>query len=66
MIQIAVTYNLASIAKMGYKDTDNYGIFVKFRGAQEEDDEGEEREQAQDQAMVHVAPFLGQVMDVVG
>ena len=33
LILIAVTYNLASIAKMGYKDTDNNGIFVKVRGA---------------------------------
>ena len=66
LIQIAVTYNLASITKMGYKDTDNNGIFVKVRGAQEEDDEGEEGEQAQDQAMVRAAPSLGQVMDVLG
>ena len=41
LILIIVTYNLASIAKMGYKDIDNNGIFVKVRGAQEEDDEGE-------------------------
>ena len=62
LILIAVTYNLASIAKMGYKDTDNNGIFVKVLGAQEEDDEGEEGELAQDQA----APSFGQVMDVLG
>ena len=59
LIQIAVTYNLASIAKMGYKDIDNNGIFVKVRGTQEEDGEGEEGDQAQDQAMVHAAPSLG-------
>ena len=47
---------------MGYKDTDNNGIFVKVRGAQEEDDEGEEGEPFQDPA----APTLGQVMDVLG
>ena len=41
MILMAVTYNLASITKMSYKDTDNNGIFVKVRGAQDEDDEGE-------------------------
>ena len=51
---------------MGYKDTDNNGIFVKVHGAQEEDDEGEEGEQAQDQAMVHAAPSFGRVMDVLG
>ena len=51
---------------MGYKDTDNNGIFVKVHGAQEEDDEGEKREQAQDQAIVLAAPFLGQVMDMLG
>ena len=43
LILIIVTYNLASIAKMGYKDTDNNRIFVKVRGAQEEEDEGEEQ-----------------------
>ena len=59
---IAVTYNLASIAKMGYKDTNNNGIFVKVRGTQKEDDEGEEEEPTQDQT----TPFFGQVMDVLG
>ena len=44
LILIAVTYNLASIAKIGYKDTDNNGIFIKVCGAQEEDYEGEEGE----------------------
>ena len=56
MVQIAVVYNLASIAKMGYKDPDNNKNFVKMRG-----DEGEEDEPAQ-------APethTLGQVMDVL-
>ena len=62
LISIAVTYNLASIAKMGYKDTDNNGIFVKVHGTQEEDDEGEEGEQTQDSA----TPILGQIMDVLG
>ena len=66
LIQIAVTYNLASIAKMGYKDTDNNGIFVKVRCTQKEDDEGEEGEQAQNQAMAYAALSLGQVMDVLG
>ena len=50
MIPIAVTYNLASIAKMRYKDKDNNKIFVKVRGAYDEDDEGEKGEQAQDSA----------------
>ena len=62
LILIAVTYNLASIAKIDYKDTDNNGIFIKVRDAQEEDDEGEEGEPAQDQ----VVPILGQVVDVLG
>ena len=56
MVQIVVVYNLASIAKMGYKDLDNTGNFIKMRG-----DEGEEDEPAQ-------APethTLGQVMDVL-
>ena len=46
LILITVTYNLASIANMGYKDTDNNGIFEKVRGALKEDDEGEKGEQA--------------------
>ena len=54
-IPIAVTYNLASITKMGYKDKDNNGIFVKVQGAHDEDDEGEEGEEAQDPA----TPTLG-------
>ena len=60
MIPIVVTYNLASIAKMGYKDKDNNGIFVKVRGAHDEDDEGEKGEQAQDPAT------LRQIMKVLG
>ena len=48
MIPIVVTYNLAFIAKMGYNDTNNNGIFVKVRGAHDEDNEGKEGEQAQD------------------
>ena len=47
---------------MGYKDTENNGIFVKVRGAQEEDDEGEEGEPAQDPT----ALTLSQNMDVFG
>ena len=56
LVQIAVVYNLASIAKIGYKDPYNTGNFIKMRG-----DEGEEDEPAQ-------APethSLGQVMDVL-
>ena len=56
MVQIAVVYNLASIAKMGYKDPDNNGNFVKIRG-----DEGEKDESVQ-ASEVHT---LGQVMDVL-
>ena len=56
LVQIAVVYNLASIAKMGYKDPDNNGNFIKMRG-----EEGEEDEPVQ-------APethTLGKVMDVL-
>ena len=56
MVQIAVVYNLASIAKMCYKDPDNNENFVKIR-----DDEGEEDEPAQ----APEAHTLGQVMDVL-
>ena len=62
LLLIAITYSLAPITKMGYKDTDNNGIFIKVRGTQEEVDEGEDEEPAQDRA----APSLGQVMDVLG
>ena len=61
MILIAVTYNLASIAKMGYRDKDNNGIFVKVRSAHDEDDEGKKGEQAQGPA----TPTFGQIMDVL-
>ena len=45
---------------MGYKDKDNNGIFVKVRGAHDEDDEGEKGEQAQDPATI------GKIIDVLG
>ena len=41
LFPIAITYNLASIAKMGYKDNNNNRIFVKVRGVNGDDD-GEE------------------------
>ena len=47
---------------MGYKDTDNNGIFVKVHDAQKEADEGEEGEQTQDST----TPTLGKIMDVLG
>ena len=56
MVQIVVVYNLASIAKMGYKDPDNTRNFIKMRG-----DEGEDDEPAQ-ALKTHT---LGQVMDVL-
>ena len=56
MVQIAIVYNLASIAKMGYKDPDNNGNFVKIRG-----DEGEE----DDPSQAPKAHTLGQIMDVL-
>ena len=56
MVQIAVVYNLASIAKIRYKDSDNNGNFVKIRG-----DEGEEDEPTQ----APEAHTLGQVMNVL-
>ena len=51
-----MVYNLASIAKIGYKDPNNNGNFVKIRG-----DEGEEDELAQ----ASEAHTLSQVMDVL-
>ena len=56
MVQIAMVYNLASIAKMGYKDPDNTGNFIKMRGDEGEDDEP---------AKAPKTHTLGQVMDVL-
>ena len=62
MIPIIVTYILASIAKMVYKDKDNNEIFVKVRGAHDEDDEGEKGEQAQDPTTLrHIMDVLGEI-----
>ena len=43
MIPLAVTYNMASITKIGYKDHNSNGIFVKVRGVSGEDDDGDEQ-----------------------
>ena len=70
LLSIAVSYNLASIIKMGYKNTDNNGIFVKVRGIQDDDDDGEEHapatqgEQAQnpnDLSLTHIMKGLGEI-----
>ena len=42
MLPLVVTYNMASIAKMGYKDNNNNRIFVKIWGVGDDDD-GEEQ-----------------------
>ena len=39
MFPIAVKYNLASIAKMGYKDHDKSWKFVKVHGVVDDDEE---------------------------
>ena len=39
MVPFAVTYNLASIIKMGDRDHDNDGKFVKVKGVVDEDSE---------------------------
>ena len=38
MIPLAITYNVASITKMGYKDNNSNGIFMKVKGASGEND----------------------------
>ena len=43
MILLAVTYNVASIIKMGYKDHNSNGIFMKVKWASGEDDDGDEQ-----------------------
>ena len=63
LLLIAISYNLASITKMGYKDNNNNGIFVKIKGTQDEDVDGEEQgEQAHD---LDALP-LTQLMEVLG
>ena len=42
MLPLAITYNVASIIKMGFKDHDNNVIFVTVRGVGGEDDDGDE------------------------
>ena len=43
MILLVVTYNVASITKISYKDNNKNGIFVKVRWASGEDDDGDEQ-----------------------
>ena len=50
---------------MDYKNTDDNEIFVKVRGAQEEDDEGEEGEQAQDHLLVRLWMCWGKFSSVL-
>ena len=38
-VPFAITYNLVLITKMGYRDHDNDGIFVKVRGVIDDDDD---------------------------
>ena len=54
---------LASIAKMGYKDHNNDGKFVKVHGV---DDEEKENAPTEDQAQDPAAPTLAQVFEVLG
>ena len=48
---------------MGYKDNNNNGIFIKIRGTQDEDVDGEEQGE---QAHNPDAPSLTQLMEVLG
>ena len=41
LIPIMVTYNLGSIAKMGYNDFNNDGKYVKVRGVQDKEEKKE-------------------------
>ena len=40
LLPIGITYNSTLITKMGYRDNNNNGIFVKVREVVEEKDEG--------------------------
>ena len=62
MLPLAITYNVASITKMGYRDHDNNGIFVKIRGVGDEGDEHTPTVQAP-QVQDPSAPSL---VDVIG
>ena len=43
MIPLAITYNVASITKIGYKDHNSNDIFKKVRGASGENNDGDEQ-----------------------
>ena len=43
MIPLTVTYNVALITKMSYKDHNSNGIFVKVRETSGENDDGDEQ-----------------------
>ena len=43
MIPLAITYNVALITKMGYKDHNSNGIFMQVRRASGEDDDGDKQ-----------------------
>ena len=70
MVHLAITYNVASIPKMGYKNNNNNCIFVKVRGAGDEDDDGEENtpvtQGIQAQAPQAQDPIAPSLMDIMG
>ena len=65
LLSIAVTYNLASITKMGYKNNNNNGIFVKIRGTQDKDVNGEEQgEQAHDPDTLSLTQLMEVLVEI--
>ena len=62
MIHFAVKYNLDPITKMGYRDQNNNGKFVKVRGVMDEDDDEKENTLA---AQDLTTPILTNIMGVL-
>ena len=69
MLPLDVTYNVAPIAKIGYKDSNNNRVFVKIRGVGD-DDNGEEQaptvQGAQAPAPFAHDPVAPSLIDIMG
>ena len=67
MLPLAVTYNVASITKMGYKDSNNNGIFIKVRGVGDDDDDEQvsTTQGAQDPTVPAHDPTAPSLVDII-
>ena len=69
MLPLVVTYNVASIAKMGYNDNNNNGIFFKIQRVGDDND-GEEQAPATQDAQAPAPPAYNpaalSLIDIMG